>query len=107
MPFKNPEKRRASVRESVRRHRAAGGCKPQRKPLPDLAELRLETARDVVEALRDEWSAVRRDKAVGTLERARVSGFLASVLLRAFEQVDLVERIEALEQGVPPQRRAA
>jgi hypothetical protein len=63
-------------------------------------ELRLETARDVLEVLGGELSDVRRRMPRGTAERARVAGYLCSLLLRSFEQVDLAERLEALEAAL-------
>ena len=97
MPYSDPQKRRASVREAVQRYRATGGSKPPRKPLPELAELRIDTARDVLGVLRGQVSAVLADKGILTLDRARCIALLCSGLLRAFEQTDLVERLEKLE----------
>lgn len=106
MPYKDLEKRRAAVREAVKRHRAAGLDKPIRKPgvLPELAELRLETARDVVALLRGQVEAVLADGSIPTVERARTISLLAAGLLRCFEQVDLVERLEVLERAAEDRR---
>ncbi len=97
MPYKDPEKRRASVREAVRRHRT-GGCKPHGKPLPELAALRLESARDVVGVLKAELAHVQSTLAAGSAERARVVGYLCGLLLRSFETADIEERLAALEE---------
>jgi len=101
MPYADPEKRRASVREAVRRHRQARrGRKPKSKPaLPELEELRFETARDVVRLLSGQVAAVLAEEEVRTTEKARVIGYLAGVLLRAVELGDLSERIAALERA--------
>jgi len=99
MPYANPEKRRAAVRESQRRRRAGNG-KPSRQPLPELAELRYQTARDVLALLNSQVEKVEGDRKLGTVERARTIGYLATVLLRAVEQADVLERIAALEKAV-------
>ena len=101
MPYRDPEKRRASVREAVRRHAAskAGKPKPRAKPLPELAELRFQTAKDVLDVLQEQLVLVRRAR-VGVLERARVVGYLASVALRACESADLDARLASLESTV-------
>ena len=98
MPYKDPERRRASVRESQRRRRAVAG-KPRRhpRPLPELAELRLRSARDVVAAIEEQLDLVRRAR-VGVLERARCVGYLCSVALRATEVGSTEERIDELER---------
>jgi hypothetical protein len=101
MPYKDPEKRRAAVRESNRRRRAGGEGKPARKPrggeLPALEELRFRTAQDVVRLLNTEVEAVRGDAGLDTVNRARTVGYLAGLLLRAIETGDVEERIRALE----------
>lgn len=97
MPYKDPEKRRASVREAVRRH-AAAGPKPRSKPLPELRELQYATARDVLTLLNDQVVAVKDAERLGTLEKARCIGYLASLLLRAIETGDFAERLAALEK---------
>lgn len=99
MPYKDPAKRRASTREAVRRHRA-GERKTAGKPLPELAELRYHTARDVLELLGDQVTALLADEALGTVERARAVGYLAGLLLRAVEAADVTERLEALEAAL-------
>jgi hypothetical protein len=109
MPYKDPEKRRAVVRESVRRSRA-GESKPARKPLPELEALRLKTAKDVIGALEEQLNIVRGSQEVGVAERARIVGYLGSILLRAFEQADLTDRLEVLEgrmEGTRPEKEVA
>ena len=91
MPYRDPEARRACVRESVRRHRAGEG-KPRGKPLPELAELRVETVKDVLAVLVGELGDVRRLMDRGTPERARVAGYLCGLLIRCFETADIEER---------------
>ena len=100
MPYRDPEKRRASVRESVRRNRAGVSGKPMRKPLPDLEELRFKTARDVLGLLNVQVDAVLDDEGLGSIERARTIAYLAGLLLRAVEASDLTARLEALEAAL-------
>lgn len=95
MPYKDPEKRRAVQRESQRVRR--GGSQPPRQPLPSLQALRLESAKDVIAMLRTELSTFLGSRNLLPSERLRGAVMAASALLRAFEQVDLVERLEALE----------
>jgi hypothetical protein len=99
MPYRDPEKRRASVREAVRRHRAVVGGKPAHKPstLPDLASLRVKTATDVLSLLNGQVERVQAAR-VGVLEQARVVGYLAGLMLRAIEVGTLAERIETMEK---------
>jgi len=104
MPYKNPEKQRAAVREAQRRRRA-GERKARRETLPELAELRYQTARDVLELLSSQVQAVESDADLGTVERARCIGYLAGLLLRAVEQGDLEDRLAQLEETVLANRR--
>lgn len=106
MPYREKEKQRAAVREAQQRRRAGGGSKTARHTLPALQELRFESARDVVAALKEQVNAVRLDAELGTAERARTVALLCSVLLRGFEQADIVARLEALESGALPPRLA-
>lgn len=99
MPYKDPEKRRAAVREAVRRRQTVNP-KPRTKPLLALTELQYATARDVLALLNDQIAAVDGDNDAGTLEKARCIGYLASLLLRAIETGDLAERLAALEKLV-------
>ena len=94
MPYKDPEKRRAVWRESQARKR---GSTP-RQPLAELQGLRFSTARDVLTVLSDELAEVKRKMQAGTPERARVVALLCGSLIRAFEQVDVLNRLEALEE---------
>ncbi len=109
MSFKDPDKQRAAVRECQRKRRltekAARGGKT--KTCSALVPYRMETARDVIALLRDQANEVLADASVSTIEGARVIATLCSVILRGFEQQDLVERIEALEARMAEGRQAA
>jgi hypothetical protein len=94
MPYKDPEMRRASNREAQRKRR---GVSAPRHTLPALAELRLETARDVVNLLRNELALFTLNDDLEPGERLRGVVGACGTLLRAFEQVDVVERLERLE----------
>ena len=104
MPYKDPAKRKAVQRESQARRR---GLQPRRQPLPALAELRFETARDVIAMFQAELSTFLASKGLQASERLRGAVMAGSALLRAFEQVDLVERLEALEAQAPSLRRVS
>ena len=103
MPYKDPEKRRAVQRECQRARRTS----TPRQPLPALGELRLETAKDVIAMLKTELSTFLRKKGLEPSERLRGAVMAGTALLRAFEQVDLLERIEGLEARLTEVGKAA
>jgi CII-binding regulator of phage lambda lysogenization HflD len=92
MPYKNPEKRRDYQREYKRLQRLT----PAQVSIP--LEFKLKTAQDILRLLSSEISAVKEDQEAGTLEKARVIGYLASIALRAVETSELEARVEALER---------
>ena len=102
MPYKDPEKRHASVREAVARHKAAAGGKPKTKPspLPGLAELRFKTARDVLALVNGQVEALLAAPALHVVTRARCVGYLAALLMRAVEVGEIETRLEALEAAI-------
>jgi hypothetical protein len=61
------------------------------------ALFRLKTAADVLDLLQEQVEAVRAESEAGTLEKARVVGYLAGVALKAIEAGNLAARLEALE----------
>lgn len=71
------------------------------------APLRLETARDVLELVAVEIGNVKADRALGTAERARTVGYLATIMLRAIEAADMAGRVEALERILRSRPRPA
>lgn len=105
MPFKDPEKRRLYHREYARLRRVGINQTPGQTPLP--LEFRLKTAQDVLALLEEQINAVRDDKEAGTLEKARVIGYLAGIALKAVETADLEARIEALERILGERRATA
>jgi hypothetical protein len=111
MPYADKNRQRAAQRESARRRRLARAEPKGRTrtrtfgPLVS-ADVRLETARDVLATIEGQVAAVLGDEDMSTIERARVIATLARVVLRAIEAGDLAARIEALE-GVLRSRRAA
>lgn len=94
MPYKDPESRRAYQRER-NRLRGRGSLSPVTLPLP--TPFRLKTAQDAVAVLEQQMGAVVADTEAGTLEKARVIGYLVGVSLKAIEQGDLAARLEKLE----------
>lgn len=95
MPYKDPEKGRSYQRE-YRRIRRAGECTtPGTTPMP--LPFRLKTAADVLALVAEQVAAVRSEPDAGTLEKARVVGYLAGIALKAIEAGDLAARVEALE----------
>ena len=95
MPYKNRESNRTYQRDYKRLHRA-GDCRtPGQTQLP--SEFRLQTAQDILALLAEQIGAVRAEPSAGTLEKARVIGFLAGAALKAVEVSDLSSRLEAME----------
>ena len=95
MPYRDPEKR-ASYQREYKRLQRAGECQtPSQTLIP--APFRLRTAHDVLAQLAEQVQAVRDEPDAGTLEKARVIGYLAGIALRAIEAGDLAARLEAVE----------
>ena len=95
MPFKNPDDRRQYQRERKRLSPGRPGLSPVSIPIP--APFRLKTAMDAINVLEQQMGAVVADTEAGTLEKARVIGYLVGVSLKAIEQGDLAARLEKLE----------
>jgi hypothetical protein len=102
MPYKDPKRRRAYQREYKRMQRA-GGRTPSQPLIP--LPMRLKTARDVLELLEQQINAVRDEPEAGTLEKARVVGYLAGIALKAVEVADLSARVEAVERVLRGRRK--
>ena len=102
MPYSDPEKRRSYDREYKRTARSGGGPTPgqTRVPIP----FRLKTAADVLALLEVQVGAVRSDEILATVERARTSGYLAGVSLKAIETGDLAARLESVEAVLKARR---
>jgi hypothetical protein len=96
MPYKDPQQQREYHREYARLRRTPVCQTPVQTQLP--SEFRLKTARDVLELLSEQIDAVRHEPGAGTLEKARVIGYLGGIALRAVETADLADRIEAVER---------
>jgi hypothetical protein len=58
---------------------------------------RLQTAGDVIALLQEQVEAIRTESCAGTLEKARVIGYLAGIARKAIETNDLAVRVEMLE----------
>jgi hypothetical protein len=101
MPYKDESKRKAAQREAQRKRRVNPASTP-RQPLPELQELKLESARDVVFLLRAELERFTKTADLGPGERLRGVVGACGTILRAFEQGDLVARLEALEAASAP-----
>jgi hypothetical protein len=57
----------------------------------------LQKAQDVIDLLEEQVEAVRAETTAGTVEKARVIGYLAGIARRAIETGSLEARLEALE----------
>jgi hypothetical protein len=91
---KDPEK----LREATRK----GGKQGKRAVLPE-SNVSLKSEADIVSLLESTVNEVR----IGQLDRAigNTVGYLSAILLRAFEQGELLGRIEALENYVNEERQ--
>ncbi len=96
MPYADPEKAKAYAKTYRRTRRAGDQCSTPVHPAIPI-EVRFRTAADVVKVLEEQVGAVKADTTLGTTDRARTIGYLASVGLRAIEAGNLAARIEALE----------
>jgi hypothetical protein len=96
MPFSDLNRARDYQREYRRTRRAGDNCTtPCTTPVP--SAFRLKTAADVIELLEEQVAAVRIEQEAGTLEKARVVGYLAAIALKAIETGNLAVRLEMLE----------
>jgi hypothetical protein len=82
----------------LERHCPVGGRKASASTVP--ASFRLRSAGDIVGLLEQQIIAVGADVESGTLEKARLIGYLASVGLKAIEAGNLAARLEALEAAL-------
>jgi hypothetical protein len=98
MPYADHEHARAYQREYRRLRRAGDPCTTPRTTLDIPIPIRLKTATDVLELLREQIDAVRAEPKVGAPEKARVIGYLAGIALRAIEAGNLAARIDNLER---------
>ncbi len=96
MPYKDPEKSRNYQREYKQLQRAGSSQTPCQTQIP--SSFRLQTARDVLLLIEEQVQTVKSDPKVETIARARTIGYLAGIALRAVEAVQIVGRVEALEE---------
>lgn len=99
MPYKDPDRQRSAKAEHARRRRGAR-VEPGRGTAGPLlsGEVRIETAREVLEVIEAQVAAVLADEDLATPERARTVATLCGLALRAIESGDLAGRLEALER---------
>ena len=95
MPYRDRESSRAYQRDYKRLRRSGSAQTPVQVALP--LDFRLQTARDVLDLLAEQIAAVRAEPSAGTLEKARVIGFLSGPAMKAIEVADLAGRLEAIE----------
>jgi hypothetical protein len=58
---------------------------------------RLQTAQDVIDLVEEQVEALRAERWVGTVQKARAIGYLAGIARKAIETGNLAARIEILE----------
>jgi hypothetical protein len=69
----------------------SNGTSPDPPPFP------IRTVADVLALLEEQIHAIRVDEEASAVEKARTSGYLAGIALRAIETGNLAARIEMLE----------
>lgn len=94
MAYKDPEKRRAYMRE-YHRARRNGGQTPRNNLIP--IEMRIQTAQDVLDLMNTQVNAVLNDKSITVLEAARCITYMCGTMLKAVEVVEMLPRLEAIE----------
>ena len=106
LPFKDPERQRAAVRESMRSARGSAPPAPPGDTLAALADAPLETAADCGRVL----GALVRDLLTRDLDptlRAKTVTYVVQTHLRAIELGDLESELQDLRQLVEDQAAAA
>ena len=58
---------------------------------------RLQTAQDVIDLVEEQVEALRAERWVGTVQKARAIGYLAGIARKAIETGNLAARVEMLE----------
>jgi hypothetical protein len=101
VPYSDRDRQRAAQPEHARRKRATS-VEPSRRTTGPLVsgEVRIATAKDVLNVIESQIAEVLADDNLGTAERARTIATLCGVALRAIEQADLAARVEALERAL-------
>ena len=97
MPYADPEKQR-NYKAQWARSRRTGSTGSALTVLS--APIRIETAKDVLDLLSRTIADVRTDPQAGTLEKARVLGYLSGIALKAVEGAGVMSRLEELEEAV-------
>jgi hypothetical protein len=97
MPFSDREKQREYKAQWARQRRVSSAGSSASKAI--IPEVRIKTAQEIRDLLSQALYAVQADEKAGTLEKARVIGYLAGVALKAVEASDLEARIETLEKN--------
>ena len=99
MPIKDPEKRREYNREYQRQRRAGGTTKRVTLVRPKTPE-QIETAKGLLSILGHLIGQVLDTEQGDVFMRARTTGYLISIGLKAVEVADLEGRLTALENKV-------
>ena len=97
MPYSDPQKQREYKAAWARARRQGSTGTPS--PLAVPAQ-RVQTAQDILDLLSATVADVRADPRAGTLEKARVLGFLSGVALKAVEVAGLAKRLAELEEAL-------
>jgi len=101
MPYKDPEKQRSYKREWQQANRR-GSIGHQEGPDAAVVEVsgRMQTPSDVLAVLEEQIDALRRDKRLRTVERARAIGQLATLCLRVIETRDVEAKLNRVDDAL-------
>jgi hypothetical protein len=98
VPYKDPEVQRTYKREWKRLHSVGSdGRTRSGTQIVSMLPFKIRYAQDILALLEEQVIAVRNEAEAGTLEKARVIGYLASIALKAVETTVLDARLEAVE----------
>jgi len=101
MPYKDPDKQRSYKREWQRANRR-GDIGHQEGPGAAVIEIsgRMQTPSDVLAVLEEQIDALRRDKRLRTVERARAIGQAATLCLKVIETRDVEAKLDKIDDAL-------
>ncbi len=100
MPYKDPERQRTYKREWQKANRR--GSIGHQEGLGAVIEIsgRMQTPSDVLAVLEEQIDALRRDKRLRTVERARAIGQLATLCLKVIETRDVEAKLDKIDDAL-------
>lgn len=98
MPYLDPKRQREYKAQWARKQCQGSTGTPG---LATIAEaIRLNNSEDVLDLVSHTIGQVQQDPKAGTLEKARVNGFLGGIALKAIKVAELAARVDHLENAL-------